>query len=96
MKIETTQIIMTLNLAFLCTGFQQQLKFLHPDGSYSAFGTADDSGSTWLSAFVFKTLRQAYQYIYIDRKHIQTDTWQFLINRQGEDGCFHGNQYMEI
>ena len=69
-------------------GFQQQIKFMHSDGSYSAFGTADHSGSTWLSAFVFKTFRQALEFIYVDRKQIQTRTWEFLIAKQGEDGCF--------
>ena len=74
------------------TGFQQQLKFMHDNGAYSAFGSADNFGSTWLSAFVFKTFRQALEFIYVDRKQIQTRTWEFLIAKQGEDGCFveHG------
>ena len=61
---------------------------MHSDGGYSAFGTADDYSSTWLSAFVFKTFRQALEFIYVDRKQIQTRTWEFLITKQGEDGCF--------
>jgi hypothetical protein len=30
------------------TGYQQELTYRHPDGSFSAFGTNDPSGSTWL------------------------------------------------
>lgn len=80
MKVKTTD--------HLNKGYQQQLKFMHKDGSYSAFGTADDAGSTWLSAFVFKTLQKSLDFIFVDRKQIQTKTWEFLINQQGEDGCF--------
>ena len=69
---------------------------MHPDGSYSAFGEADREGSTWLTAFVFKTLRQAMQFIYIDRKQIQTKSWEFLLHQQGVDGCFDGNSVVEL
>ncbi|XP_052277894.1 murinoglobulin-2-like isoform X2 [Dreissena polymorpha] len=76
-------------LNHLNKGYQQQLKFMHKDGSYSAFGAADNTGSTWLSAFVFKTLSQAENFIFIDRKQIQAKTWEFLLYQQGEDGCFY-------
>lgn len=84
----------------LYQGVQQQLKYMHDNGAYSAFGSADDFGSTWLSAFVFKTFRQALEFIYVDRKQIQTRTWEFLLTKQGEDGCFveHGKiigKYMQ-
>ena len=29
-------------------GYQRQLNFKHDDGSFSAFGKKDKSGSTWL------------------------------------------------
>lgn len=29
------------------TGYQRQLTYRHPDGSYSAFGERDASGSMW-------------------------------------------------
>lgn len=29
------------------TGYQHQLSFRHDDGSFSAFGMRDESGSTW-------------------------------------------------
>ena len=65
---------------------------MHKNGAFSAFGEADDHGSTWLSAFVFKTLRKASKFIFIDRQQIQTHIWQFLTAQQGEDGCFNGEQ----
>ncbi|KAL4228109.1 Ovostatin-like [Mactra antiquata] len=86
-----TQSMNTKTIDHLNKGYQQQLKFMHSDGSYSAFGTADDAGSTWLSAFVFKTFQQSLDYIYIDSKQIQTKTWKFLLNRQDADGCFYEN-----
>jgi len=65
---------------------------MHSDGSFSAFGLADDAGSTWLSAFTFKTLGKSQDFIYVDRKQILTRTWEYLLNQQGEDGCFYGNR----
>jgi CD109 antigen len=29
-------------------GYQQELTYRHPDGSFSAFGSSDPNGSTWL------------------------------------------------
>jgi hypothetical protein len=31
-------------------GYQQELTYRHSDGSFSAFGSNDDSGSTWFVA----------------------------------------------
>ncbi|XP_052796597.1 alpha-2-macroglobulin-like protein 1 isoform X1 [Mya arenaria] len=86
---QITNDIELKTISHLEKGYQQQLQFLHTDGSYSAFGPADDKGSTWLTAFVFKTLAHAQEFIYIDRKNIQTKSWEFLLNKQGEDGCFY-------
>ncbi|KAG7168924.1 CD109 antigen-like 4, partial [Homarus americanus] len=41
-------------LNFMKTGYQRELLYRRNDGSYSAFGNADNSGSTWLTAFVLK------------------------------------------
>lgn len=35
-------------LRYLETGYQQELTYRHADGSFSAFGKSDPSGSTWL------------------------------------------------
>ncbi|KFW85612.1 Alpha-2-macroglobulin-like 1, partial [Phalacrocorax carbo] len=47
-------------------GYQIQLQYQHPDGSYSEFGTKDEYGNTWLTAFVVKCFVQAKPYIFLD------------------------------
>ncbi|KAG7169002.1 Alpha-2-macroglobulin-like 4 [Homarus americanus] len=49
---------------YMRTGYQRQLLYRRDDGSFSGFGNADDSGSTWLTAFVLKSFAQAEPYIY--------------------------------
>ncbi|XP_063999469.1 alpha-2-macroglobulin-like protein 1 [Pogoniulus pusillus] len=72
---------------FLRNGYQIQLQYQHPDGSYSEFGTKDDYGNTWLTAFVLKCFVQATPYIFIDNRTIQTAlTW--LEFHQLPSGCF--------
>ncbi|KAM9316600.1 CD109 antigen-like [Gastrophryne carolinensis] len=47
-------------------GYQNELYYRRNDGSFSAFGNWDQSGSTWLSAFVFRCFLQARPFIYVD------------------------------
>ncbi|ROT61348.1 alpha2 macroglobulin isoform 3 [Penaeus vannamei] len=56
---ETTEKL----LRFMRTGYQRELLYRRTNGSFSAFGNADDSGSTWLTAFVLKSFAQADPYI---------------------------------
>jgi hypothetical protein len=37
-------------LGYMERGYQQELTYRHSDGSFSAFGSKDDSGSTWFVA----------------------------------------------
>ncbi|CAJ0960156.1 unnamed protein product [Ranitomeya imitator] len=53
-------------ISFMEQGYQKELTYKRFDGSFSAFGNADSSGSTWLSAFVFRCLLQARTFLYID------------------------------
>ncbi|XP_063250393.1 alpha-2-macroglobulin-like protein 1 [Prinia subflava] len=72
---------------FLRNGYQIQLQYQHPDGSYSEFGTKDQYGNTWLTAFVVKCFVQAKPYIYLDNRIIQAAlTW--LEFHQLPSGCF--------
>ncbi|NXR97471.1 A2ML1 protein, partial [Oxylabes madagascariensis] len=72
---------------FLRNGYQIQLHYQHPDGSYSEFGTKDEYGNTWLTAFVVKCFVQAKPYIYLDNRIIQAAlTW--LEFHQLPSGCF--------
>lgn len=53
---------------FMISGYQREQTYRHRDGSYSAFGERDLSGSMWLTAFVAKSFAQARAFIpeYID------------------------------
>lgn len=44
---------------FITVGYQRELTFQRQDGSFSAFGERDESGSLWLSAFVLGTFSAA-------------------------------------
>ncbi|XP_066570341.1 alpha-2-macroglobulin-like protein 1 [Amia ocellicauda] len=72
---------------YLMSGYQQELNYMHNDGSYSAFGKSDSSGNTWLTAFVMKSFGGAQSYIFIDPSNIQSaKAW--LEARQENNGCF--------
>ncbi|XP_071524050.1 alpha-2-macroglobulin-like [Panulirus ornatus] len=68
-------------------GYQRELRYQHPDGSFSAFGPIDGSGSTWLTAFVLKSFSQAQPYIMIDKEQLKkSQAW--LLSKQSGYGCF--------
>ena len=68
-------------------GYQRELTYQHTDGSYSAFGMSDPSGSTWLTAFVVRSFAQASKYIFIDPEELaKSKVW--LLSLQQKDGCF--------
>uniref|UniRef100_A0A8C3SLD4 Ovostatin n=1 Tax=Chelydra serpentina TaxID=8475 RepID=A0A8C3SLD4_CHESE len=81
-------------IGYLTSGYQKQLSYKHPDGSYSSFGTRDKEGSTWLTAFVYKSFAQAKRYIYID-DNVQSQSLIWLASKQVPDGCFQsvGNHF---
>ncbi|KFV85384.1 Ovostatin, partial [Struthio camelus australis] len=74
-------------IGYLVSGYQKQLSYKHPDGSYSIFGTKDKEGNTWLTAFVYKSFAQANRFIYIDA-NVQAQTLIWLASKQKPDGCF--------
>jgi prenyltransferase beta subunit len=73
----------------MCTGYERELNYRHPDGSYSAFGAADEagSGSMWLTAFVVKSFAQARSMIQIDERDLKLSV-KWIVRRQLENGCF--------
>ncbi|XP_065482953.1 alpha-2-macroglobulin-like isoform X1 [Caloenas nicobarica] len=78
-------------IGYLVSGYQRQLNYKHPDGSYSTFGPRyGQPGNTWLTAFVLKSFAQARRYIFIDEKHIQ-DALVWLSYKQKENGCFRSS-----
>lgn len=68
-------------------GYQRQLGFKHDDGSYSAFGKTDKTGSTWLTAFAVRSFLQAERHIQIDQK-IVIDALDWLRDIQAANGSF--------
>ncbi|XP_039541682.1 alpha-2-macroglobulin-like [Pimephales promelas] len=70
---------------FLKSGYQRQLNYRHNDGSYSTFG--NDESNTWLTAFVMRSFGLARQFIFID-PHVLQSAKDWLIRKQGSDGCF--------
>ncbi|XP_069462356.1 CD109 antigen-like [Ambystoma mexicanum] len=74
---------------YLKDGYQAELAYLREDGSFSAFGMRDSSGSTWLTAFVLKCFAEARSFIFVDEavlkkslawlvQHLNNDTGEFL------------------
>nr|CAD7195115.1 unnamed protein product [Timema douglasi] len=84
---QLTQAIESKALRFLDVGYQQELTYRREDGSFSAFGSSDASGSTWLTAFVVKSFRQAMPHISIEENVIQ-EALQWLSNNQAANGSF--------
>ncbi|KAM6962537.1 C3 and PZP-like alpha-2-macroglobulin domain-containing protein 8 [Aplochiton taeniatus] len=72
---------------YLLQGYQRQLTYKRQDGSYSAFGERDSSGSMWLTAFVLKSFAQSRGFIYIDPEELRAaKSW--LITHQRDEGSF--------
>ncbi|KAG9336131.1 hypothetical protein JZ751_002478 [Albula glossodonta] len=75
-------------ISFMVKGYERELSYQRSDGSFSAFGERDKSGSTWLSAFVLRCFLQARQFISIDAAVIsRTVSW--LVDQQKPDGSFN-------
>ncbi|KAG8582006.1 hypothetical protein GDO81_007888 [Engystomops pustulosus] len=62
-------------------GYQRELTYKRFDGSFSAFGNSDNSGSTWLTAFVFRCFLQARPFMYID-SDVLNQTVEWLVQYQ--------------
>ncbi|KAG2468794.1 CD109 protein, partial [Polypterus senegalus] len=69
-------------------GYQGELRYQRADGSFSAFGDSDSSGSTWLSAFVLKCFLQARPFIFIDPM-VLDKTIAWLVKQQNSNGAFN-------
>ncbi|KAJ8392982.1 hypothetical protein AAFF_G00068860 [Aldrovandia affinis] len=74
-------------IGYMATGYRNQLNYRRIDGSFSAFGSSDSSGSTWLSAFVLRSFLQARPFMVIEDAVLnQIASW--LVAQQGPDGVF--------
>ncbi|XP_071492309.1 alpha-1-macroglobulin-like [Diadema antillarum] len=87
---ETNQLtneISSKALEYMESGYQRQLTYQLPDGSYSAFGVRDRVGSTWLSAFVLKCFSLAKEFMKVDETNLErTRNWLVLHSRNSQ-GC---------
>jgi len=71
----------------MITGYQREMTYRRSDGSFSAFGESDESGSLWLTAFVLRTFSQTKDLIYIDESVLDASR-QWIAERQQPDGSF--------
>lgn len=72
---------------YMNAGYQRELSFKHDDGSFSAFGKKDKSGSTWLTAFVARSFFQASKYIQVEQRIIN-EALDWLSRVQAPNGSF--------
>ncbi|XP_070074006.1 CD109 antigen isoform X2 [Drosophila takahashii] len=69
------------------SGYQRELTYKRDDGSFSAWGKNDPSGSTWLTAYVIRSFHQAAEHIDIDHNVLKAGL-DFLKSRQKASGEF--------
>ncbi|TGZ53482.1 Uncharacterized protein DBV15_09937, partial [Temnothorax longispinosus] len=79
---QLTQAVQSKALKYLDIGYQQELTYRHNDGSFSAFGMSDPSGT-----FVAKSFKQAADYIAVEDRIIN-EALQWLSNNQAANGSF--------
>ncbi|HPO99485.1 MAG TPA: alpha-2-macroglobulin family protein [bacterium] len=72
---------------FIMTGYQRELTFQRDDGSFSAFGQQDESGSLWLTAFVLSTFSNAREVQTIDDT-VLANAAKWITDRQKADGSW--------
>lgn len=84
---QLTPAIETKAKTFMDAGYQRELSYKHDDGSFSAFGKRDKSGSTWLTAFVARSFIQASKYIQVEQRIIN-EALDWLSRVQAPNGSF--------
>lgn len=72
---------------YMESGYQRELTYRRSDNSFSAFGESDSHGSTWLTAFVIRSFKQAQQFVFVDERVLEASI-AFLISQQQENGVF--------
>uniref|UniRef100_A0A1I8NTI5 TEP1-F n=1 Tax=Stomoxys calcitrans TaxID=35570 RepID=A0A1I8NTI5_STOCA len=73
--------------SYIEIGYQQELKYKHKDGSYSAFGEGHSESNSWLTAYVVRSFLQARKYTTIDERIID-EGFQYLLKTQKKNGEF--------
>ncbi|XP_044727005.1 CD109 antigen-like isoform X2 [Chrysoperla carnea] len=84
---QITPAISNKAIKFMEVGYQQELTYKRPDGSFSAFGTSDPNGSVWLTAFVARSFRKAAAFISVEESIID-GALKWLAENQALNGSF--------
>jgi len=71
----------------LAVGYQRILYYRHENGAFSAFGLDAKRSSTWLTAYVARSLRQAAPYTQVDSNVLQK-ALTYLGSVQSANGGF--------
>ena len=72
---------------FITVGYQRELTFRHNDGSFSAFGESDQTGSLWLTAFVLDCFSAARDIQTIDET-VLAEAAHWIEVHQSADGSW--------
>ncbi|KAL0820724.1 hypothetical protein ABMA28_006553 [Loxostege sticticalis] len=90
MQLDATSPAAASAKAHVARGFTRQLQYVHPAGGFSAFGAADASPSTWLTAFALKYMRRAHQILTpgLPVPPVLERAERWLLDQQMENGCF--------
>ncbi|VDM23426.1 unnamed protein product [Toxocara canis] len=75
-------------LKYMESGYQRELTYRRDDNSFSAFGQNDKHGSTWLTAFVVRSFKQAQAFIFVDDQILQKSIAFLNAQQQQENGGF--------
>jgi len=78
-------------------GYQRLLYYRHENGAFSAFGHSAKQSSTWLTAYVARSLRQATPYIQVD-EHVLQSALTYLASMQSGNGGYeeHGDIFEQL
>ncbi|KAH8333630.1 hypothetical protein KR059_001594, partial [Drosophila kikkawai] len=78
----------------LAVGYQRILYYRHENGAFSAFGLDAKRSSTWLTAYVARSLRQAAPFTQVD-SHVLQSALVYLASVQSGNGGFeeHGDVF---
>ncbi|TKR94808.1 hypothetical protein L596_009045 [Steinernema carpocapsae] len=75
-------------IKYMEAGYQRELTYKRDDNSFSAFGQSDSHGSTWLTAFVVRSFKQAQKFIFVDDSVLQKSINFLISQQQQENGAF--------
>ncbi|XP_037043888.1 alpha-2-macroglobulin-like [Bradysia coprophila] len=88
-----TKEVKTVAIENLGVAYQKQLNYKNGDGSFNVWGKRNETGGTWLTAFIVKCFYQAKRYIFVEVDIIAKGLL-FLSQKQSEDGSFEEVEHL--